>query len=114
MDTGNNLAWLKAQAVNLLFLTIVLALVVVGTQTVRESLRKADMRLEEIAVETHDSLCAFKQDLTRRYESGVDYIEDVKAGRRQILEGFTIPELERSVQAQKSTLNALTPLTCAS
>ncbi len=73
---------------------------------------KADAKYQSVASESHSALCAFKNDLTRRHDDGERYVEDVKSGKRELIPGITIADLERSLASQESTLEALVPLHC--
>lgn len=74
---------------------------------------KQSVRLERVASETHDALCSFKLDLKRRYSNGQGYVADVREGRRPIIQGITLADLERSLSNQRSTLDSLKPLDCS-
>jgi hypothetical protein len=58
------------------------------------------------------ALCAFQADLERRADSGQEYLNDVRDGRRARIPGITIPDIQRSVSAQRSTLKTLRILDC--
>jgi hypothetical protein len=62
--------------------------------------------------EAHDSLCVFRLELNERVTRTEDYIADVKAKRRKIIEGFTVAELERTLTSQKAAVNSLRTLDC--
>jgi hypothetical protein len=62
--------------------------------------------------EAHDALCVFKGNLDARAKIGEDYVADVKAGRRPVLTGFTVAELERSAASQRAAVNSLRTLDC--
>lgn len=70
------------------------------------------IRLESLADSTHDAFCDFKRDLERRAGTTEVYINDVKNGRREIIQGFTISELARSLANQRATLDSLSDLNC--
>ena len=61
------------------------------------------------AVQTiNSSLCTFVADLQRRHDDGVQFLEDHPNG----ISGITADDIRRSIDAQTSTLNALTELRC--
>lgn len=90
---------------------VVLAWMVVFTVAVGYSVY-TNHELGQQGKEAHDALCVFKGNLAARAKDGEDYIADVKAGRRPILTGFTIAELERSVASQRAAVNSLRTLDC--
>lgn len=69
--------------------------------------------LVTVATQTHDALCAFKIDLRGRYRDGLQFEQDVKAGRRPPIPGITDADFVRSLVAQKSTLDSLENLKCS-
>lgn len=64
--------------------------------------------LEEVATETHESLCAFKMDLERRYETGIKFLGDNPDG----IPGISAEQIQNSLTNQKATLSALETLDC--
>ena len=68
--------------------------------------------LAAVATETRDALCTFRADIQRRYDDGTAFVEDIKAGKRPPFPGFTIQELEQSLENQARTLDALSTLNC--
>jgi hypothetical protein len=64
------------------------------------------------AFQTHAALCAFRGDLNGRANELAIYIDHVKQGRREILQGFTVAELERTLTNQRATLASLGSLRC--
>ena len=69
--------------------------------------------VKNVAVQTHDSLCALKLDLQGRYDSGSKILSDHPEDPVQVY-GLTIPRdtLVQSNQSQASTLQALGALDC--
>lgn len=69
-------------------------------------LRNSDLtRIESV-------LCTFKHDLEARSANTQAFINDLRSGRRHPIPGITISDLERSRDAQQSTLNSLSDLKC--
>lgn len=71
-----------------------------------------DRGIANLARETHDSLCAFRQDLASRQRDTENYIKDVEEGRRPIIQGITLAELRQSVANRQATLDSLSELDC--
>ena len=72
-------------------------------------LRARDVRaIERVAVETNFALCALKADIQRRYDNGVDFLERNPQG----IPGLSATEIGRSLESQRSTLEALESLEC--
>lgn len=71
-----------------------------------------DRGLKAVATQTHDALCAFKTDLERRSRATEEFIDDVKHGRRPPIQGVSLADLRRSLDTQRSTLQALKTLDC--
>lgn len=69
-------------------------------------------QLEELAVETNAALCAFKSNLEQRALDAEQYIADVQDGKREVIPGITIADLQRSLFNQQQTLDALEELSC--
>lgn len=67
-------------------------------------------QLKQIAVETHDSLCALRADVKRRYLSSQDYLEKHPSGAPSL--GLTANDIRRSLKSQRTTLEALQSLKC--
>lgn len=68
--------------------------------------------IKHLTDETHSTLCAFKTDLQTRYEAGVEYLAEVKSGKRIVLEGFTVADIQRSLSNQAASLRSLSDLSC--
>lgn len=102
--------WKTAVVVFLLILTVSITSVQVWL-AFRVGAQARDLRA--VATETHDALCSFKLDLQTRQEDGRRYLRDVRAGRREIIEGITIQELEESLAARQATLDTLASLDCS-
>lgn len=62
--------------------------------------------------EAHDALCAFRADLERRADDGQAYLDDVRAGKREPIPGFTLTDIQRSIDGQRATLRSLGDLDC--
>jgi hypothetical protein len=65
-------------------------------------------RLEQVATETHDSLCALKNDIERRRSAGLKFVKENPDG----IPGISRAQLDQSLSSQKSTLDALGVLDC--
>lgn len=90
-------------------LAIVALLALVGSV----ALRIHDQRqIDRIAQETHESLCAFKQDLEERVRSQEKFLRDIREGRRIPIDGITENDLELALAARRATLESLHDLTC--
>lgn len=70
---------------------------------------RADARVRAVAVETHEALCAFKSDLQRRYTAGSEFLENNPDG----IPGISAADIQRSLQNQRATLDALSALDCS-
>lgn len=70
--------------------------------------------LKGLANDTHAALCAFKQDVERRYDAGVEYLLDHPRGlvssKGEVILGRAT--LKNSLDAQQATLDALAELHC--
>lgn len=66
--------------------------------------------IKQVAVETHSALCTFRGDLARRYNDGLAYEKEHPNGVPAL--GLSSADLQRSLAAQKSTLDSLTVLDC--
>lgn len=86
---------------------VLLAVVAVSLYVERRADR-ADARLEAIAVETHESLCALKNDLQRRHAAGVEFLQNNPTG----IPGISAVDIQRSLENQRATLEALAGLDC--
>lgn len=89
----------------LVFVISIMAVVVWQSSTVG---RNAE-RLEEVATQTHDTLCAFKRDLEVRYDNGAKFLKENPEG----IPGISAAEIQRSLSNQKSTLESLSNLDCS-
>ena len=89
---------------------VVAVLLAVSLYTSAKSAGDQARKLEQVATETHPALCTFTDDLTRRYETTRKYLR--KHEGREPIPGITRADLRRSLQAQKSTLDALSVLNC--
>lgn len=70
------------------------------------------VRLMFIAGDTHDALCAFRGDLAARVASSSQYAEDVRDGKRELIPGVTLAEIDADIAARKRTLRSLETLDC--
>ena len=68
--------------------------------------------LKAVAVETHDALCTLKQDIAQRQQSTKDFLADVRSGAREPIAGISNVDLQRSIDNQQATLDALASLRC--
>jgi cytochrome c-type biogenesis protein CcmH/NrfG len=64
--------------------------------------------LEKVATETHDSLCALKSDLQKRYVAGTKFLKENPKG----IPGISAAQIKQSLSNQESTLLSLEPLDC--
>lgn len=98
-------AWVAAGLCFILVFSIsVMGLMV--WQAVRLSGNAAQLRT--VANETHDSLCAFKMDLERRYVTGVKFLGENPDG----IPGISGEQIQQSLTNQKATLSSLENLDC--
>lgn len=70
--------------------------------------------IQSLASESHSALCAFKRDIEQRRDRSVEYLEEhprglVSSSGEVILSRL---EIQRSIDAQNSTLAALDELRC--
>jgi hypothetical protein len=71
-------------------------------------------QLRTVAEQTHESLCAFKQDIENRHQSGEQYLEDHPNGLTAHGEVvITAAQIQQSLDAQSSTLKSLSGLDCS-
>lgn len=85
----------------------ILVLLVVGAIALA-SYYYTGARVNDLTEQTHTTLCAFKGDLQRRYEGGRDFLAENPNG----IPGISRASIERSLMAQRSTLDALANLDC--
>lgn len=64
------------------------------------------------AIQTHDALCSFRSDIEGQYAAAAAYVEDVAAGRRRLIEGITLADLEIAQARRRATLDSLSDLDC--
>jgi len=79
---------------------------VMFTQTYR--LGQDSARFQERTKEAHAALCAFKVDLEKRHANGLEFLREHPNG----IPGITAAELQRAINTQKATLDALGILNC--
>jgi hypothetical protein len=94
--------WWKPLAIVLLSAALLFA-------NARENAQTQD-RLQAVATETHSALCTFKADLQARFENTKEYL--AKHPGKEPIPGITRADLRRSLDAQRSTLDALSVLEC--
>lgn len=70
--------------------------------------------LAAVAEETHDALCAFKVDLTKRWQGGVAFVKENPSGLRDARGEIIISrdQLDTSNANQRAALDALRRLDC--
>jgi hypothetical protein len=88
---------------------IVLAVVLVGMILVIINNRG----LAKDGKEAHDGLCVIRRNLEADVANGDRYIDDVKNGRRRLIEGFTLAEIEERVADDRNSVEALAHLDCS-
>lgn len=64
--------------------------------------------LERVATTTLNALCALHQDIEERLENSKQFLKDHPDG----IPGISVEEIQRGIDAQERTLNALSPLLC--
>jgi len=94
--------WWKPVSFWLLTLALVLGFSITNGRTQRA--------LEKVAVETHTALCTLNNDLERRLEDTVRYLE--RHPGKEPIPGISRADLRRSIQNQRDTLDALSVLEC--
>lgn len=67
--------------------------------------------IQNVAITTHDSLCALKEDIQRRHDAGVKYLAD-HPNQDPILGDVPRATIEKSVSDQQHTLDSLSGLDC--
>lgn len=65
-----------------------------------------------LAVSTRDTFCVVRTNLAGRLARAEEYNADVKSGKRPLLPGFSLRELEKDVAEQQATLTSLGGLRC--
>jgi hypothetical protein len=91
--------------VNLLVLVVMVGVVVAGATTTHNQ----SVELRRVAVETHAALCAFKLGLQDRVASAEEFLIENPEG----IPGISRQDIQRSIDAQKSTLLSLDELDCS-
>ena len=69
-------------------------------------------RVETLADENRRYMCNFVNDLRERHQASLEYLSDVERGRRPIITGLTLVDLQRSIDTQKATLDSFRGLDC--
>jgi hypothetical protein len=87
-------------------LVVLVTSVVLFTSTANNA--ATERHLREVATETHNALCAFKDDLATRHKNGQEFLKNHPHG----IEGIPRETIKRSLEAQRDTLRALSDLTC--
>lgn len=89
------------------------SLLAIGAVVVAVVLRVQDQnRFEQLARETHESLCALKTDVKHRASNTQRFLDEIRRGDRPQIPGISIADLERSLASQRATLLALVTLKC--
>ena len=86
-----------------LFLSVIL---VFGLGFYDSQQRRAD--LAEAVQKINGALCTFVADIQRRHDDGVKFLEDHPEG----IPGISAADIQRSLDAQQSTLDSLSGLDC--
>ena len=73
-----------------------------------EKIARQAARVEMIAENNREGLCQFRYDLHRRWEAGVQFLEDNPDG----IPGISDETLQRSIDSQRATLDALAVIDC--
>lgn len=68
--------------------------------------------IEALGKSTHDTLCIVRTNLAGRLARAEEYNADVRSGKRPLLPGFALAELEKDVADQQATLKGLGGLRC--
>ena len=91
---------LRAQVVNILILAVV---ALVAAYSARQG-----SQIDDLAIQTHDTLCTFKRDLEVRYETGLQFLQEHPNG----IPGISAADIQRSLTNQLSSLDSLSELEC--
>lgn len=77
-----------------------------------ERTRANQREIRALAASTHETLCIVRTNLAGRLARAEEYNADVKSGKRPLLPGFSLRELEKDVAEQQATLKGLGTLRC--
>lgn len=69
-------------------------------------------RVEKFAGQTRTYMCRFVGNLEQRRDASDAYLQDVLHGRRPIIPGLQIADLQQSLDAQNATLASFQGLDC--
>ena len=107
---GNLTAWVTA---GLCFIVVfAISSMAILTYSAYVSGRTAS-DLKAVAIQTHNSFCAFKLDIQHRHEDGVRYLKDHPTGvtaHGEVI--ITAAQIKQSLDFQESTLGSLQGLDC--
>jgi hypothetical protein len=81
---------------------------VTQTNQLAKQNRVLGKQTNELAMQTNHALCTFKNDLKRRYDDSVEFLEKHPNG----IPGISGADIQRSLSNQKATLDALASLEC--
>jgi hypothetical protein len=93
-------------------LMVSVAVVVAAVVAVNYDDSSDQQQIDIVASETKTALCALRLDIETRSKSTQEFIDGIRTGRREPIPGISIADLQRSVNSQQSTLEALKPLDC--
>ena len=71
-------------------------------------IKRSGERVEEIAENNLAGLCALRADIQRRYDAGVEFLRENPDG----IPGLSPETLQRSLDGQRATLDALDVIDC--
>lgn len=74
--------------------------------------RANQREIRALAASTRDTLCIVRTNLAGRLARAEEYNADVRSGKRPLLPGYTLAELEKDVAEQQATLKGLGGLRC--
>lgn len=87
---------------------LVLAAILVFVYSFRHA--QVEREIHDVAVETHNALCTFTNDLQHRLDTTREFLQ--KHPGREPIPGISRADFRRSIQNQKATLDALAVLDC--
>lgn len=94
-------------ALGLVVVALLFLVVVVGVRYHDQA------KVNRLAAENHNVLCAFKHDREESAERTRTFISELKSGIRPPIPGITVADLERTLANIDSTLKALRQLDCS-
>lgn len=74
--------------------------------------RANQREIRALAASTHTTICIVRTNLAGRLAHAEEYNADVRSGKRPLLPGYSLAELEKDVKEQQATLKALGGLRC--